>query len=226
MCWANLLFVHWRVDPGLMRRLVPEPLELDLFDGSAWVGLVPFRMEDCSFRGVPPLPGLRNFYECNVRTYAKIRGTAGVWFFSLDAQTLLPVIGGRRMWNLNYIYSDFRVERRKDGVTDYRLKRRRGPWAGGSTHVAWRTLEPLPRAAPGSLEHFLTERYWLFTQRRGAPGVIAAGEVRHAPWSLARAELVHIEDTLISAAGIQTQGPPMVMAGGRMSVEGFGLRTV
>lgn len=241
MNWANLLFLHWRVDPAVMRPLVPEPLELDLFDGSAWIALVPFRMEKTSFRGIPKLPGLANFFECNVRTYARYRGKSGVWFFSLDAQTLLPVLGGRRLWSLNYVYSKFNVSRTETegageaNVTDYRLTRRRGPWRPGHTHVTWRTGDPLPPSQPGSLEHFLTERYWLFTRRgrigerngrHAGPrdaGRIMAGEVRHAPWPLRAAELLHLDDTLIAAAGVKVSGLPILHASRHLVVNGYSL---
>ena len=219
MNWANLLFAHWRVDPAVMRRLVPAELEIDCFDGSAWVGLVPFRMEGSVFRGFPRLPGLRDFYECNVRTYVKGGGKSGVWFFSLDAATLLPVLGGRWLWSLNYVYSRFAVSQHA-GATDYSLQRRPGPWASGRTRVKWRAGEVMPRSVPGSLEHFLTERYWLFTKRWGK---IMAGEVRHEPWTLRRAEVLEMDDTLIAAAGLGVEGLPIVMASNLLEVEGYGL---
>lgn len=222
MDWANLLFIHWRVDAALMRTIVPEPLEIDTFDGSAWVGLVPFRMERCSFRGVPRLPGLSDFYECNVRTYARHKGKGGVWFFSLDAETLLPVLGGRWKWNLNYVFSRFAVKR-EEGITDYRLTRRPGPWAAGATHVRWRVGDPQPPTRAGSLEYFLTERYWLFSRKGGR---IVAGEVFHAPWNLRSAELLHMEDSLIAAAGVRVVGDPVVFASEQRAVKGFGLQVV
>ena len=224
MNWDNLLFLHWRVDAAVMRELVPRELEIDTFDGSAWIALVPFQMVDCHFSGVPRLPGLANFYECNVRTYVKHRDTRGVWFFSLDAQTLLPVLGGRWMWSLNYIYSSFNVQR--DGaVTRYALARRPGPWSAGRTSISWRTgaIMDLPDAYDTSkptLERFLTERYWLFTKRRGA---ICAGEVRHAPWTLRHVDVLELDDTLVSAAGLQVTGAPIAMASEHLAVEGFAL---
>ncbi|MCP4798280.1 MAG: DUF2071 domain-containing protein, partial [Phycisphaeraceae bacterium] len=102
MTWADIAFAHWRIPPGVLRPLIPAELELDLHDGSAWIGLIPFEMRDCDFRGVPPLPGLGTFLECNVRTYVRHRGVPGVWFFSLDAESRLAVIGGRVVWGLNY----------------------------------------------------------------------------------------------------------------------------
>jgi uncharacterized protein len=223
MTWADLLFVHWRADPDALRRLIPPPLELDLFEGKAFVGLVPFRMADCVFRGfswLPAVAGLRDFYECNVRTYVRLGDRRGVWFLSLDAQTLLPVLGGRWLWSLNYIHSRFEVRREMD-TFDYRLTRRRGPWPIGSTHVRWRIGTPLPASKPGGLAHFLTERYLLFTRRRGQ---IASGRVAHDPWPLHAAELTHLDDRLVRAGGIDPLGEPIVFASPRLVVDGFALQ--
>ncbi len=230
MDWDDLLFLHWRVDPAVMRRLVPEEVGLDLFDGSAWIGLVPFRMANCAFRGVPRLASTTNFFECNVRTYAKFRGVAGVWFFSLDAQTLLPVLGGRWLWSLNYVYSRFDVTREETEagvVTDYRLARRAGPWPRGQTRVRWRTGELISRGGEAGvsaeLARFLTERYYLFTRRGGR---ILAGRVAHEPWPLRRAEVLELDDTLVRAAGVVVSGAPIAMASKHIEVEGFKLGAV
>jgi uncharacterized protein YqjF (DUF2071 family) len=227
MTWDNLLFLHWRVDADAMRALLPSQLELDLYDSAAWIALVPFQMRACEFRGVPRLPGTRDFFECNVRTYVRHAGKSGVWFFSLDAQTMLPVIGGRQMWNLNYVWSRFDV-RRDAGTTDYRLKRRNVPGLGdgiaAQSHIVWTPGERLPLATPGSLEHFLTERYWLFTLRaRGSTARVMAGQVEHAPWSLRRAAVDRLEDTLIQASGVRVSGAPLALASDTLRVRGYGL---
>jgi hypothetical protein len=91
MTWADIAFAHWRVSPEILRPLIPPELELDTHDDAAWIGLIPFEMRDCDFRGVPTLPGLGTFLECNVRTYVRHRGVPGVWFFSLDAESRLAV---------------------------------------------------------------------------------------------------------------------------------------
>lgn len=220
MNWDNLLFLHWQVDAAVLRRLVPEPLEIDTFDGSGWVGLVPFTMANCSFRGVPPMPGLANFFECNVRTYVRHRGVAGVWFFSLDAQTLLPVLGGRWLWNLNYIYSQFRVAS-PENHTDYQLSRRRGPWPQASMHVRWHTGDLLPPRTESDLPTFLTERYWLYTKRRGG---LWAGHVRHESWPLREANVLELHDELVAAAGLKISGPPLAFASKHIAVDGFALQ--
>ncbi len=222
MDWLDLLFLHWRIEPGLMRTLVPEPLELDLYDNAAWVALVPFRMDHCRFAGVPGfLPGTRTFHECNVRTYVRYRGIPGVWFFSLDAATLLPVLGGRWFWGLNYVHARFNIaHERAHQRCDYRLTRRRGPWPDGRTHVTWRAGEPLPQTRPGSLEHFLTDRYYLFSKRAER---VLVSRVAHDPWPLRRATIEHLDDTLIRAAGLPAEGEPHALATDGVRVRGFRL---
>jgi uncharacterized protein YqjF (DUF2071 family) len=227
MTWENLLFLHWRVEPDSLRALLPRDptLELDTFGGDAFIALVPFRMTRTRFRGYPPLRSLAEFYECNVRTYVRVRTPAGVlpgvWFFSLDAANRLPVLGGRRMWNLNYVHSRFNVTHTADNTRhDYALSRRRGPWPDGRTHAVWRTGPALPTSQPGTLEHFLTERYWLFTRRRGR---IMGGRIHHEPWPLREATLESLDDTLVRAAGAHAQGEPLAWASDTIDVVGWNL---
>lgn len=225
MRWDNLLFLHWPVDPPMMRKLVPEQLGLDLFDDRAWVGLVPFRMEATRFRGYPPLPGLSSFYECNVRTYVRAKSRSGreysgVWFFSLDAERLIPVLGGNWLWSLNYVHSVFKVERDAagDGTTDYTLNRRRN--RAHQSSILWTPGERLPRAEPGTLEHFLTERYWLFTVRNGR---VLGGCIEHEPWPLRHATVSRVDDTLVRAAGIQVKGEAFAWHSNTLDVKGWNL---
>lgn len=223
MRWDNLLFLHWPVDPAALRPLIPAELELDLFNDRAWIALVPFRMEQTRFRGYPPLPGLSSFYECNVRTYVRAgdaRGNdvPGVWFFSLDAERLLPVLGGKWLWSLNYIHSAFTVERDTDGTTDYRLARRAR--RSETSSVLWAPGEALPRSEPGTLEHFLTERYWLFTLRRGR---VLGGRIEHEPWPLRSATVSRLDDTLVRAAGVEVKGEALAWHSDRLEVKGWNL---
>lgn len=221
MTWRNLLFLHWRVPASAIRPLVPEELEIDTFDGSAWVALVPFEMTETSFKGVPPLPGLSRFFECNVRTYVRHRDTSGVWFFSLDAERLLPVLGGRWLWSLNYVHSRFSVT--EGERTDYALTRRPSRrWPEGSTRIVWTRGDALPTSAPGSLEHFLTERYYLYTKRRGR---IMSGRIDHESWPLRKATLNELDDSLVAAAGIEVEGEPLVMMSDSIEVLGYKLST-
>lgn len=219
MTWRNLLFLHWRVPESAVRALVPEELEIDTFDGSAWVALVPFEMTDTSFRGVPRLPGLSRFYECNVRTYVRHGDRAGVWFFSLDAQRVLPVLGGRNLWSLNYVHSRFTVT--SGERTEYVLARRGwGRWPEARTRIVWTRGEALPPAQPGTLEYFLTERYFLFTKRRGR---VMAGRIEHQPWPLRRAVVNELDDTLVTAPGLRVEGEPHAMMSDSIEVVGYPL---
>lgn len=214
MTWADIAFAHWPVPAGLMRSLVPEALELDTHDGTAWVGLIPFEMRDCDFRGVPPLPGLGTFLECNVRTYVKHRGIPGVWFFSLDAASRIAVIGGRVAWGLNYRLARFR--RTRAGETfRYELTRHRGD---GSGRLDWTPGPPIPTPMPGSLEHFLVERYHLYSMRRGR---LIRGRVDHSPWDLRSATAHHVDTGLVRAAGIDVEGSPIVHCSNGVRVRGF-----
>ena len=222
MTWASLLFIHWRVPAGMLRPLVPRALDIETFDGTPWVGLIPFTMR---FRptGLPPIPTMHRFHECNVRTYVVHDGEPGVHFFSLDAASRLAVWGARRLWRLSYHYA--RMELRRDGdVVRYSVDRHQPPGAGtrASLRCAWRAGAPRPRSAPGELAHFLTERHVLYTlDRRGR---VRRGRIWHPPWSLREAELLELEDGLVPAAGITVPDePPVLYHADEQTVEAWGL---
>jgi uncharacterized protein YqjF (DUF2071 family) len=208
MTWRSLLFLHWPLPPEAVRPLVPSELALDTFDGAAWVGLVPFTMTGVRLRGVPPVPTMNRFPECNVRTYVHRDGEPGVWFFSLDAHSALAVWGARRWWRLNYLRA--RIEIRYDGdVVHYRLDRDRPPLGQrrGHLHCSWRIGDPRPAARPGDLDYFLTERYMLYTiDRHGRP---RRGRIWHKTWPLREATVLELDESLVAAAGmsVPAQGP-------------------
>src|SRR5437763_4683134 len=155
--WHDVSFLHWRYDPAVVRPLVPRGLELDLCDGAAWIGLVPFYITGLTLPHAPAIPYLSNFPETNVRTYATDRtGGRGVWFFSLDAARLMAVVGARAGYALPYFWSKMRVERDDESVryTCQRVLQMRV-----ASDVAVRSGEPL--AAPGELQIFLTMRFRL-----------------------------------------------------------------
>ena len=185
MRWEDLLFLHWAVAPEQVRPHLPAGLELDTFDGKAWLGVVPFTMASTRFRWLPPMPTASRFPECNLRTYVRCGERAGVWFFSLDAHSRLAVEGARLGFGLPYFAADMATSRTGDRV-DYRSRRtdRRAPPA--RFEASWRAAGPAAVAADGSLEQFLVERYSLFAVRRGR---LVRGDVAHAPWRLAPAEV-------------------------------------
>jgi uncharacterized protein YqjF (DUF2071 family) len=193
--WLDVAFLHWRYDPAIVRPLVPRGLELDLYDGAAWVGLVPFTIEGLTLPHAPAVPYLSNFPETNVRTYATDRtGGAGVWFFSLDAARLLAVVGARVGYGLPYFWSRMRVETDGHGAR-YRSRRRQGPPA--SSNVEVRIGGPI--AGQSDLEIFLTARFRLYAERAGR---IWKADIAHPPWPLQEASVVTIEETLVCAAGL------------------------
>lgn len=182
--WHDLLFAHWPIPPGVMRGLVPSELMLDQWDGSCWVGVVPFWMSGVRIRGLPPIPGASRFPELNVRTYVTHGGKAGVYFFSLDAASRLAVWAARRFYYLPYYHARMQTARQGEEVTYHSLRLE----SGGEFRGTYRSVAPVVRRASGTIEHWLTERYCLYTVHAGR---VYRGEVHHEPWPLqdARAEI-------------------------------------
>lgn len=196
--WHDLLFAHWPVEPETLRAaLVPKELSLDTYQGQAWAAVVPFWMSGIHARFLPPLPGLSCFPELNVRTYVIRDGKAGVYFFSLDAASLLAVWAARATYRLPYFHAKMQVEGR-DGQIHYASERIH--WPGAAVfRGCYRPIGEIERRAPGSLEHWLTERYCLYTV---AGGRVYRGEIHHEPWPLQDAEAEIEENSMASAAGI------------------------
>lgn len=186
MGWHDLLFAHWRVPGEVLRPLIPAALEIDTFDGQAWLGVVPFRMSGVRPRFTPPLPQVSAFPELNLRTYVTQGGRPGVWFFSLDAASWVAVRLARATFHLPYF--DARMTCRTadgDGI-EYTSNRTHRGIAGARLEASYRPVGPVFRSQPGTLEHWLTERYCLYSaddRRR-----VFRGDVFHEPWPLQRAE--------------------------------------
>jgi uncharacterized protein len=177
--WVDLAFLHWQVDAEELRRLVPGSVELDTFDGAAWLGITPFLLQAFRVRGLPPLPKVSTFPELNVRTYVTHGGKPGIWFFTLDAASTLAVEGAKRLYRLPYHHATMRYERVAEHV-HYDSSR-----AGAVFSARYRGKGPLFEAEPGSLEYFLTERYCLYTEDGGR---LYRAEIHHPPWDLQRGE--------------------------------------
>ncbi len=196
--WYDLLFLHWPVEPAALRGLVPASLELDLYHGEAWVGVVPFFMSDIRLRPLPPLPGTSAFAEVNLRTYVRFRGQPGVYFFSLDAASLLAVYTARAWYHLPYFHARMSVDHDGDAVR-YSSERRENSQPA-EFRARYRPTSEARQSLPGSLEHWLTERYCLFATD-GRKSVYRA-EIHHQPWPLQNAEAELKSETLARAAGI------------------------
>ncbi len=215
--WRQLLFLHWSVAAEDMRRVVPPELELDLWDGRAFVGAVPFEMVDIRPAWVPRAMAL-DFLETNLRTYVHYRGEPGVFFFSLEASSRLAVQAARWGWSLPYHFAHM-SSTTEAGLTSYQSTRTSDPSAELS--VRYRVGELLGPSPPGTLEHFFLERYYLFALRRGR---VWKGHVSHVPYPAQRASLEHVSEGLVKAAGLPAQsGPPeLVHYASGVDVEVFG----
>jgi uncharacterized protein YqjF (DUF2071 family) len=200
--WEDLLFAHWRVPLEAVRTHVPPELEVELRDGSAWLGITPFRLTGLRARGMLPLPRVSSFLEVNVRTYVRAADEKpGIWFFSLDASSRLAVEAARRMFKLPYFHARISATRRGEWI-DYECARieERGRVFSGR----YRPDGAVFNAEPDSLEWFLTERYCLYTtDERGA---LQRAEIHHGLWPLQPAE-AEIELTTLSP--IELDGAPL-----------------
>jgi uncharacterized protein YqjF (DUF2071 family) len=205
--WTGLLFAHWRVGAEALARVMPPQLAPDVRDGSAWIGVTPFRVDGFRIHGLPPPPFLSTFCELNVRTYVTVNDKPGIYFFSLDAASWGAVIGARRSYRLPYFRARMSMDP-QGGAVRYRSERisRDGPPAafGGSYR---------PTASPadypdGSLDRWLTERYCLYvvdSQRR-----LLRAEIHHPPWPLQPASAEIELNTMAAPLGIELEGEPLV----------------
>ncbi len=234
--WHDLLFVHWKLPVEDVAGLVPPELTIDTWDGSAWLGIVCFTMAGVRPWWFAPLPGISAFHETNVRTYVHYRGERpGVWFFSLDAASSLAVRVARWRWKLNYFRSQMEVARTGPALR-YASRRLWPAPAGAELHISAEVCGPLGQAAPGeaaghaplgTLEHFLVERYILYT--RASSGPLLSAQVHHAPYPLQAARVIECQQTLAAAAGLEldARAPPAHLAfSPGVDVEIFGLRPV
>ena len=194
--WHDLLFAHWRVDVTSLRAKVPAALPLDLYAGEAWLGIVPFRMTNVAPRGVPPVPLVSSFPELNVRTYVSVEGKPGVYFFSLDAGNALAVAAARTLFGLPYFSADMQVAE-VGGRVHYRSQRSDGR---AMFEASYRPVGPVQSPRPGTLEHFLTERYCLYTAT--PDNQVTRVEIHHPAWPLQPAEAECHVNTMADAAGI------------------------
>jgi len=181
MHWHDLLFIHWPVPYDALRALIPPSLTLDTFDGTAWIGVVPFRMTGVRPRVLPPLPWLSAFPELNVRTYVTTGGKPGVWFFSLDAANPVAVRLARWVAHLPYYDACMSSQRSADTVHYTSVRTHRGAPAA-AFRGEFQPIGPMYLAVPGTLEHWLTERYCLYAADRS--GQVWRGDIHHAPWPL------------------------------------------
>ena len=222
--WRSLLFLHWEVDPADIQRTLPPGLYVDTFAARAYLGLVPFFMRDIRPRFCPPVPGISNFLEVNVRTYVyDDDGVAGVWFYSLDANQWLAVKTARLFFKLPYFYAKMNAPEDATGLVDYHTWRR-GRETSTASHFQYRGIDPLREAEPGTLEFFLVERYILFATP--GPGRLARGQVVHPPYQIGATEVTHWDTNLLTLAGFAPldHQPDHCLYSPGVDVDVFGLK--
>lgn len=196
MVWHELAFLHWAVEPSALARQLPTGLDLDLFDGRAWLGVVPFRMSQVRPRFCPSVPGLSAFPEINLRTYVTRDEKPGVWFFSLDVTQSLAVAIARTGFHLPYFKAAMSMETSaREVLYSSRRKANEGAFEG-----KYGPSGPVQLAEPGSLEEFLTERYCLYAANKR--GRIFRGEIHHAAWPLQPAQFEIQRNTMAAQIGL------------------------
>ena len=221
--WGKLLFMHWRIDEKLLRPLIPAQLEIDTFDGSAWIGVVPFTMWGIRASFLPAIPGTSAFHELNVRTYVHHRGVPSVWFFSLDAANKLAVWGARKFYHLPYFNAQMSLLQTNNTIS-YSSVRKDGRGAAAELQATWSIGETLPPTLPGSLEFFLTERYCLDAEHHGK---LYRARIHHQRWPLRSAKLISLNSTMVESHGLPSFAHnPLVHYAGELSVEIWPLKRI
>ena len=206
--WLDVLFAHWPIPAESLKPLIPDALTIEEFDGTAWLGVVPFRMQDVGLRGVPNLPWLSAFPELNVRTYVEAEGKPGVWFFSLDAANPFAVWTARRFFHLPYHRADMSAEP-APGELVYRSRRLTNSGSAARFSARYDPVSDAAAATPGSLDHWLTERYCLYS--RAPDGRVYRADVHHHPWALQPADAEIEVNTMTDPLGLSLPDQPPIL---------------
>ncbi|SDI49340.1 YqjF family protein [Natribacillus halophilus] len=191
--WKEVLFAHWPVSPEYLQTKIPDPLEIDTFDRQAWIGIIPFDLVQLRAHFLPPVPFAHSFPEINVRTYVTFNGQPGVYFFSLSAAHRPAVFAARTFFHLPYDYADIKVKKNKE-TTDYRSVRE-----DNGFEATYQPASPIYTAGKQTLDHWLTERYRLYTTHKNK---LYALDIHHVPWPLQQAEAnIHV-NTIAAGQGL------------------------
>lgn len=205
MEWHKLLFAHWAVKPDLLEPHIPEGLQLETFDGWAWLGVVPFQMRDTSPRHWLTVPSLSNFDELNLRTYVTNGKKRGVWFFSLDCSSALAVRAARFGFHLPYMDAKMRVQTSLETV-QYSSHRTHQNEPAAKLECQYQPTGKMYHAQPDTLEHFLTERYCLYSANKS--GQLFRGEIDHPQWQLQPAQAEWQHNSMAEPLGIKLETAP------------------
>ncbi|WP_158301877.1 YqjF family protein [Paenibacillus mesophilus] len=210
--WRHLLFLHWPIEGAIIRPHIPAGLELDTYDGQAWITVVPLRIRDARARWLPPVPGFRSVDELNVRTYVQNRyGKKGIFFLKIGASKLWVVAGARTIYKLPYSLAHISMKGEADVFqTDVTWeKNRHARSAPEQFHCRYWPKSDKFQPKTGSLDYWLTERYCLFTKVKGD---VKIGEIHHRPWLLQPVDVEVSANTILSDRGISLTGMPAIAA--------------
>lgn len=200
--WERLVFLHWRWDAVEIQRTLPPGLTVDTFQGDAWLAIVPFFMRGIRPRFCPPVPGISDFLELNVRTYVRdAQGRHGVWFYSLDCNQPLAVWTARTFFHLPYQHAQMSAAM-QDETVDYTCQRR---GEAAESRFVYAIDRATAAAEPGTLAFFLAERYLLFSR---TPHGLRCGQVHHTPYPLAEVKLDAWDVHPLLQAGFCDPGRP------------------
>jgi uncharacterized protein YqjF (DUF2071 family) len=195
--WRDLLFLHQPVPTEVMREIVPRDLDVDTFDGRAWLTLMPFAIFASRPAGVAAALG-KDFFQVNLRTYVRSRdGEPGLYFFSLDATSWIAVAGARVTYGLPYFPATIKRRREPAAATIAYTSRRLGTNVG--VDVVWHVGSPMAMAAPGSIDEFLLERHTLFVC---IASDVYRARVRHTRYPLCAVSLGPFHESLCERAGL------------------------
>lgn len=208
----KVLFVHWPVDRQRLRSFVPSTLEIDTFDGSAWVTAVAYRVTEARFTAVKATP-IRDFPQLNFRTYVRLDGDPGVYFFTLDTSDILGGMFGKLIAHLPFRRAKMEMAEDADGTISFRSRRTEAGSAPTSFDVEYRPHdEEASPSEPGSLDEFLVERYRYFApstslrDRLTNPDeqVVYVGDISHESWRLQGVDVEINRNTLFKGLGMET----------------------
>lgn len=228
--WADLLFLHWAVDAPLLRAQLPAGLELDTFEGRAYIGIVPFTVTGARATWLPPLPLVSSFHEVNLRTYVRKRGgDPGVWFFALDASNPVVVQTARTLFKLPYRNAEIEMKvEDPEGRAERDARRwitftsRRVSGDRPELDVRYGPAGAPQPAAAGTLDHFLVERYVLYTE---SEGTLYRARVHHEPYPVQQAVVPHVRENFLPTIGLsRPERPPLAHYAKEVHVDVFPLR--
>jgi uncharacterized protein YqjF (DUF2071 family) len=200
--WGKLLFMHWSIAAELLRPVIAPQLNIDTFEGRAWISITPFTLWGIRPIFLPPLPVLSTSHELNVRTYVHVDGVPGVWFLSLEASNALAVWLARLVYGLPYFRAHMQLEEHHS-VLHFTSTRMHPGAPAAQFEAFWTGGDVLPPAAPGSLDSFLIERYCLYAARGGQ---LYRARIFHDPWSLCRVERLSFASTILESHDLPTPG--------------------